>query len=63
MTEFDPAAYSSEPELIDPEAFPSWIVHEDSGILAILQRMDRGQVWLEQQGSICSRTWFIWFID
>ena len=24
-----------EPELIDPEAFPDWIVEEDEGILAV----------------------------
>jgi 23S rRNA pseudouridine1911/1915/1917 synthase len=35
MTEFDPSAFPAEPELIDPGEFPSWIIHEDSGVLAI----------------------------
>ena len=35
MTSFDPSTFPSEPQLIDPEEFPSWIVHEDAGILAI----------------------------
>ena len=35
MTEFTAYGSGDQPELIDPEAFPSWIVEEDEGVLAI----------------------------
>ncbi|MCZ6672700.1 MAG: RluA family pseudouridine synthase [Verrucomicrobia bacterium] len=35
MTDFVAPDSGSEPELIDPEDFPNWIVEEDEGILAI----------------------------